>query len=504
MPEQYPYSPDQHARHQQKNNWLKYAALGSALVAGAVVLSPYVLPVVGIGDVALAEESMLALHGTGLGNGLAGTINTGINAIPLVGPTLARGGLITAATSGAIGIGGLLLGQFIDKRDDGSKHIRWGRVLSVAALATSALIALPSLLTGISVGVVFMAAVFSGVELASSAVALMASSLGSVGSLSAGATGLAGASTVLPHMLTCAAPAVPGIVSLGLLGKGQDDDTAPGATPYADDPATTSDGKLVVRVEPETNPPKPGQRCRVRMQVSHAGTGAPLTPDEIAPVHDEIIHFFLADESLRDFHHIHPLPTSTPGVYECEFTPNTAHRYNTWADIELKEDRQERRFRTSIEGSSPRSTPAYVVPASTGTKDGIVAHWESDTPLEKGVTSNVRVTFTDTGGNPITDLEPVVGAFVHMMGISKDSQHFMHPHPVEGEPTSSDDRGGPTFNFHITPDCDGPMQFYIQVKHEGREVFVPMGKIIKSPSLLSEKFNLRQAGQDNAHGYASL
>lgn len=203
-------------------------SLGTALVAGAVIIAPYVLPYVGIGDSELALRALSALHGTGLGNGLAGVINTGLNAVPLIGPALAEGGSATALATGAVGIGGALLGHFVEKHDDGSSRIRWGRVIKYSALVASSLIALPSLLTGISVGVTYLFAAFSSVELTSQALTFMANTFGSMGAMNIAASGVGGVAAALPHLLACGAPLVPAVLSFGLAARKE---AAPGDPP---------------------------------------------------------------------------------------------------------------------------------------------------------------------------------------------------------------------------------------------------------------------------------
>ncbi len=499
----------------EHNPWMKRIAIGAALLAGAVVIAPYLLPVVGVGETALAEEAMVAMHGTGLGNGLAGVINGVINSIPFVGGTLAQGGLVSAVASAGIGIGGMLLGNYIEKRQDGSTGIRWGKVLATAALATSALIALPSLLTGISVGVVYLAAAFSGVELASSAVAAMAASLGSVSSVSAGMTGLAGAAAAFPHLLTCVAPAISGAVSLGMLGS--DDGKYTRSIAPAENPASTSDGQMSLQMEPQAelriNTP-----VTVKLRVTHTQTGKPVTAEELAIVHTEKLHLFVVDQSLKDYQHIHPQPTNEPGVFEYTFTPKTSNHYMSWADLELLTDRKQHRLKTVMAGQTNRSGAAYIIPTTGGTQNGVTCEWKCDKPLQAGQDNPVEITLKDPSGKPITDLEPIMGAFIHLVGFSADGKTMIHTHPEEKDPASANERGGPSFHFNIEPEIAGPAQFYIQISRDGVESYLPVGQIIKPPSMLAEKVqpqkilaqkswvqkDLAQSASNIPTGYASI
>lgn len=184
-----------------------WAILGTAGLAAGIILSPFVLPVIGIGSHEVAAEIMAAMHGTGTGNGLAGALGSIVNAVPAIGPTLAQGGLASAFATAAIGLGGTTLGRHLAAGDT-DRPIAWGAILTTAALATSALIALPSILTGLSVGLAFLADTIGGVALANQAITFLSHTLGSTGSLNA-ATATTSLGALLPHLLTCGATLLP-------------------------------------------------------------------------------------------------------------------------------------------------------------------------------------------------------------------------------------------------------------------------------------------------------
>lgn len=126
-------------------------------VAGALAVAPYVLPWFGLGtqNDTYNAENMMHVH-EGLGSGLAGLVNTGISYIPLVGNLLATSSVAPIAAISLLGIGGIMLSRWLESRETGRERIRWSAVVRTAALLTSALIALPSLLTGISSGLTYL------------------------------------------------------------------------------------------------------------------------------------------------------------------------------------------------------------------------------------------------------------------------------------------------------------------------------------------------------------
>jgi hypothetical protein len=324
----------------------------------------------------------------------------------------------------------------------------------------------------------------------------MAATLGSVGSMSSGMTGLAGAAAALPHMLTCVAPAVPGMVSLGMLSSDSSSYANMLSSELPD--GSFTDGKLTISVLPD-KPLEAGKPCHVRLRITHSDTGKPLTPEEMKVVHTEKIHYFVVDESLRDYHHIHPQPTSTPGEYDFTFTPKSPYKYTAWADIVLQSEQKERRIQTSLPGELTRGSAAYIVPCSDVSHDGMRCQWSANPPLQQGKSSEVKITLSDASGKPITDLEQVMGAFVHLVGFSPDSKTMVHTHPIEKDPTDPNERGGPTFHFHMEPEISGSVQFYVQVQRNGIESYIPVGQVIKPPALVAQRVIAQQQQPQQGH-----
>lgn len=474
---------DQGEKSSDAQRWLRWIAAGTALAAGAVIIAPYVLPALGVGSATLAEESMLALHGAGLGNGLAGAINGALNMLPGIGPTLAGGGWPAAAATGLIGIGGVLLGRYVDQHDDGTKSIRWGKVIKTAALMSSALIALPSLLTGLSAGIVFLCAALSGPALASAAVPLLKKTLGSIGTASMAVSGASGAALTLPHLLTCGSSIVPLCVSW-LMGDG------------SSPPNPAIDAQII-----SSQPARMGEECELTLRLTHAGTGKPLSASELAVVHTQKLHLLVVDESLKDYRHIHPQPTGTEGEFTCRFTPGTHNRYSAWADFTTARDHRNYRLKMQVPSQGARGVAPVIRPNSQALQEDMTFYWRTDTPLQQGTQSQVEIDIRDARGEPVSGLEPVMGAYAHLVGFSADGKSIMHCHPLGEEPKGEGERGVSPLRFHLEPQAAGMAQFFLQVKKDGKEVFVPFGQEIGRQQGFSTRLQARSNGQ-NSHSHA--
>ena len=59
----------------------------------------------------------------------------------------------------------------------------------------------------------------------------------------------------------------------------------------------------------------------------------PVTLNDLKEAHTQKVHLLIVDDSLTDYHHIHPEATKEPGVYQFEWTPKAKGSYKRWADL---------------------------------------------------------------------------------------------------------------------------------------------------------------------------
>ncbi len=517
---------EEHNHH--KHNAMKWVVGGVALAAGAVILSPYVLPLVGVGGSGLAANTMTALHAgaVGGGAGLAGLANSALGA---VSETLAQGGAVTALASGITGIGGVLLGRYIDKREDGTKHIRWGKVIKTAALAASALIALPTVLTGISAGIAYLAGLES-VELGTAAVAFLKETIGVANGANLTTMGATVGAFAASHLLTCGAAAIPPLVSLGMSGQSDKEKAqqhaqvrhedshhhgqhhqqaapkaataiaaAPAAAAHAGHTYSGNDGKDAVLASVKLEQPtKAGEEVKGALVLTHAATGKPLVKEELKEANEAIIHFFINNSSLTDYHHIHPTATDKPGEYAFNFKAATSQPYTGFATIVTLPDEKHRAVKTSFPAAINRYVPPNVRMNSQVDVDGLSFDWKMDGPMQAGKPSNIEVTIRDAQGKPVTDLQPVYGEWCHLEGFAANHGTMLHTHATGRGPQGKEDRMASPLNFVITPDKDGPTQFYVQVKRGDKDIYAPVGQYVKAPEKATERVAARAANYSSS------
>jgi hypothetical protein len=101
--------------------------------------------------------------------------------------------------------------------------------------------------------------------------------------------------------------------------------------------------------------------------------------------------------------------------------------------------------------------------------------------------SKVRFTVT-RAGEPVTDLEPYLGAFGHLVAIRADDLEYLHAHP-EGGPA------GPEVTFEVEFGEAGQHALYFEFQHEGevRTAQFALG----SPSSRGSKGSHGDGGHDH-------
>lgn len=210
-------------------------------------------------------------------------------------------------------------------------------------------------------------------------------------------------------------------------------------------------------------------------------SGVPVGFDALKTVHTKKMHGLLLDATLTQFHHVHPKPDQTKGIYQFSFTPRaTAYRF--YANVTDVKQGIDRYIPLDI-GVDSKTIPPVIHTENKVVRDGYHFSWNAD-PLRAGGATMVAIEVRDDKDKPVKTLQPVLGAFAHMVGFSVDRKSVVHVHPIGDEPTSENARGGSVLRFHVITERAGDMIFYLQVKIDGKDIFVPFGQKV-APALAS-------------------
>lgn len=175
--------------------------------------------------------------------------------------------------------------------------------------------------------------------------------------------------------------------------------------------------------------------------------------------HEKDLHLIVVRRDLAGFQHVHPtLDTATgtwstdveldAGVWRviADFTPEG------WDGITLADD-------LAVTGDfSPEDLPADDRTASVRTDEGTyTVTLEGDTAPGAGTVLTTRI---ELDGQPVTDLEPYLGAFGHLVAIRSGDLGYLHVHPEDGE-------AGPGIDFATAFPTPGTYGLFLDFQHRG-------------------------------------
>jgi hypothetical protein len=221
-----------------------------------------------------------------------------------------------------------------------------------------------------------------------------------------------------------------------------------------------------------------GKTTQVTVKLNTVADGKPLTLGDLKEAHTKKLHLLVIDPSLSDYHHIHPVAGKDPGEYVFDFTPLKNDGYRVWADVIPVATGKQEYVQTDMGTSSKEKASIDKATSMTAMVDGYTFTLALDDEPKAGAPVMGSVTITKDG-QPFTQLEPVMGAFAHVVGFTEDYNSVLHVHPMGKEPSSDAERGGPKLEFHIEPEKAGFVKLFAQVRIGGKDIFAPFGITVK-------------------------
>jgi hypothetical protein len=176
--------------------------------------------------------------------------------------------------------------------------------------------------------------------------------------------------------------------------------------------------------------------------------------------HEKRMHLIVVRRDTAGFQHIHPtmsadgtwtvpLTVTQPGSYRAfaDFAPTGGEATTLGVDLAVPGDFQ----------------PATYAPSRVATVDGYEVTLDGE--LVPGKTAEVRLTVSK-GGQPVTDLQPYLGAYGHLVALRGGDLAYLHVHP-DGEPGDGRTKPGPTVTFFAEVPSAGGYRLFLDFQHEG-------------------------------------
>jgi hypothetical protein len=196
---------------------------------------------------------------------------------------------------------------------------------------------------------------------------------------------------------------------------------------------------------------------------------------DLPVVHEHPMHVTIVSANLSSFDHVHPVP-QPDGSLQIDYHFPHPGRYLIFAEYFPPSQRDQIfRFPLTVGGARAVDEIPQLTLAAASVKP-IVDHPEMTAELitqprtlTAGTHAMLLVRLADHG-QPVTDLQPYMGAMGHAAIISQDTQRFLHCHPEQLFPTSPGSRGGPDIAFHAAFPKTGKYKIWAQFKRDGKIV----------------------------------
>ncbi len=215
----------------------------------------------------------------------------------------------------------------------------------------------------------------------------------------------------------------------------------------------------------------PGAPGVLRFQVLDPD-GRPLT--DFAREHDKELHLVVVRRDLTGFQHVHPVRDDS-GRWSTPLTLAAPGSYQVIADFVPAGRDSGIALATGV--TVPGAvTPTPLPPARpTATVDGYTVTLHGQ--LVAGRSSRLALRIS-RDGRPVTDLEPYLGAFGHLVALRAGDLAYLHVHPEQGP-------AGPEVVFAADVPAAGPHRLFLDFSHDG---------VVRTAALTAQAVRPAQAG----------
>jgi hypothetical protein len=187
--------------------------------------------------------------------------------------------------------------------------------------------------------------------------------------------------------------------------------------------------------------------------------GEPLT--DYATLHDKLLHFIVAKRDLSGFQHVHPT-LDEHGTWTARIALDPG-QWRAFADFDPagKDPQLTLGADLSVPGDlDPKPLPE---PSRTATVGDYTVTLDGD--VAAGAQSKLTLSVAKDG-KPITDLQPYLAAYGHLVALRDGDLAYLHVHP-EGEPGDGKTEPGPGITFYAEFPSEGSYRLYLDFKHAG-------------------------------------
>jgi hypothetical protein len=179
---------------------------------------------------------------------------------------------------------------------------------------------------------------------------------------------------------------------------------------------------------------------------------------DFEPEQGKLLHLIVVRTDFTGYQHLHPV-LGRDGTFSVEVATPRAGDYRAIADFVI--DGRKYVVGTTLTAAGRATDEPLPPPALTASVDGYDVELQRPAVLEAGEDSQLTFRVTRRG-RPVTDLEPYLGAYGHLVALHAPDLAYSHVHP-DGE-----DRAAGAITFDTELDEPGSYRLFLQFQTQGR------------------------------------
>ena len=177
--------------------------------------------------------------------------------------------------------------------------------------------------------------------------------------------------------------------------------------------------------------------------------------------HDKDLHLVLARRDLGGYAHLHP-KLGTDGTWSV-LTTLPPGSWRVFADFDPAGAVGPLTLGADLLVSGILDPQPLPAPSTTTKVDGYTVALQGS--LSPGADSRLTLSVS-RDGRPVTDLQPYLAAYGHLVALRQGDLAYLHVHP-DGEPGDGRTKAGPDIVFHTTAPSAGSYRLFLDFKHGG-------------------------------------
>lgn len=201
------------------------------------------------------------------------------------------------------------------------------------------------------------------------------------------------------------------------------------------------------------------------------GAAVPLTFRVVGPdghpvldyeqTHDKALHLIAVRRDMAGFQHVHPV-LGDDGTWRTALDLS-AGQWRVFADFAPTGHGEAITLGADLAVAGRYMPQPLPAPAATAEVDGYTV--TLDGSLRPGEESKLTLSVSKDG-KPVTDLQPYLAAYGHLVALRAGDLAYLHVHPV-GEPGDGVTRPGPDVTFYATAPSAGDYRLFLDFRHGG-------------------------------------